>query len=140
MKMGWFLLAFISLFLFAGVTLVQKHLLNLGIHPITFGLYLMAFAFIGFLLTAIVTKQNIIVPNMWIIFLILAGVLALFGNLAATYSFKFAENPGYTQAIISASGVAVLFASIFLFKSELTPLKLVGVLLTTIGIIFLGWK
>ncbi|KHO55503.1 MAG: hypothetical protein QT10_C0001G0107 [archaeon GW2011_AR19] len=138
--MNWFLLAFASLFMFAGITLIQKHLLNLGIHPIIFGLYLMAFTFALFLITAIVTKQNIIVPNIWIIFLILAGVLALFGNLAATYSFKFAENPGYTQAIISASGVAVLFASIFLFKSELTPLKLVGVLLTTIGIIFLGWK
>ena len=138
--MNWFLLAFASLFMFAGITLIQKHLLNLGIHPIIFGLYLMAFTFALFLITAIVTKQNIIVPNIWIIFLILAGVLALFGNLVATYSFKFAENPGYTQAIISASGVAVLFASIFLFKSELTPLKLVGVLLTTIGIIFLGWK
>lgn len=140
MKMDWFWLAFISLFLFAGVTLVQKHLLNLGIHPIIFGLYLMAFAFIGFLVTAIVTKQEIIIPNIWIIFLILAGVLALFGNLAATYSFKLAANPGYTQAIISASGIVILFSSIFLFKSELTAIKLVGVLLTTVGVILLGWK
>lgn len=138
--MNWFLLAFISLFMFAGITLIQKYLLNLGIHPIIFGLYLMAFTFIGFLITAIITKQKVIVPNIWILFLILAGVLALFGNLAATFSFKFAENPGYVQAIISASGVAVLFASIFLFKAELTPLKLVGVLLTTLGIILLGWK
>ncbi len=138
--MDWFLLAFISLFLFAGVTLVQKHLLNLGIHPITFGLYLMAFAFIGFLITAIITKQNMIIPNVWVIFLILAGLLALFGNLAATYSFKLAANPGYTQAIISASGIVILFSSIFLFKSELTPIKLIGVLLTTIGVILLGWK
>lgn len=126
--------------MFAGITLIQKYLLNLGIHPIIFGLYLMAFTFIGFLITAIITKQKVIVPNIWILFLILAGVLALFGNLAATFSFKFAENPGYVQAIISASGVAVLFASIFLFKAELTPLKLVGVLLTTLGIILLGWK
>lgn len=138
--MGWFLLAFISLFLFAGVTLVQKHLLNLGIHPVTFGLYLMAFTFIGFLLTAIITKQKIMIPNAWILFLILAGLFALFGNLAATYSFKLAENPGYTQGIISASGIVILFLSIFLFKSELTPIKFVGILLTTFGVILLGWK
>mgnify|MGYP001566601525 FL=1 len=138
--MNWFWLAFISLFLFAGVTLVQKRLLNLGIHPVIFGLYLMAFAFIGFLATAIITKQKIMIPNAWIILLILAGLLALFGNLAATYSFKFAANPGYTQAIISASGIAILFASVFLFKSELTTIKLIGVLLTTIGVILIGWK
>lgn len=138
--MDWFLLAFISLFLLAGLTLVQKHLLNLGIHPIIFGLYLMAFAFIGFLITAIITKQKMTVPNAWIIFLILAGILALFGNLAATFSFKLAANPGYTQAIISASGIVVLFAAIFLFKSELTMIKLIGVLLTTIGVVLLGWR
>ena len=138
--MNWFLLAFMALFLLAGITLIQKHLLNLGIHPVVWGLYLTLFSFIGFLLTATITKQKIVIPNIWIMFLILAGILALVANLAATYSFKLALNPGYTQAIISASGVIVLFASLFLFKSEINFIKLIGVFLTIIGVILLGWK
>ena len=138
--MEWFLLALIALVMLASLTLIQKHLLNLGIHPIIFGLYLMAFTFMGFLITSLITNQKIAIPKLWILFLILAAVFALFGNLAATFSFKLAENPGYTQAIISASGIAVLFGAIFLFKSELTPIKFVGVLLTTIGVVLIGWK
>ena len=113
MKMGWFLLAFISLFLFAGVTLVQKHLLNLGIHPITFGLYLMAFAFIGFFINSDSNQTKYYSSKHLDYLSYSCRSSCSFGNLAATYSFKLAENPGYTQAIISASGIVILFASIF---------------------------
>jgi drug/metabolite transporter (DMT)-like permease len=95
MKMTWFILAIIGLFIFAGMTLVQKHLLNLGIHPVTFGLYIMGFSFVGFVLTTLVTKQAFVVPGSWIPFLVLVGVLSVFGTIVAAYAFKLASNPGY---------------------------------------------
>ena len=138
MKMSWFLLAISALVLFAGLVLVQKHLLNLGINPIVWGFYLMGLTFIGFLITSIMTKQKLTIPSAWWIFLILAAVITLLANIASTYSFQSAPNPAYTQAIISASGILVLFISIFLFKSEITLIKSIGVILITIGVILLG--
>ncbi len=139
MKMNWFLLALIAMFSFAGITIFQKYLLNFGIHPITFGFYLMGFSFVGFLITAFIQKQNLAIYPSWIILLILAALFVLIGNLAATNSFKETPNPGYTQAIFSAAGVVVLLLSIFLFKSELSLIKVVGIILTTIGVILIGF-
>ena len=138
--MEWFLLALLGLFFFAGITLIQKHLLNLGIHPVTFGVYLMGLGFVAFLITAFITKQSLTVPGNWWMFLVIIAVLALAANLLATYSFKLAPNPGYAQAIISASSVVVLVVSLFLFKSELSLIKIIGVILTIIGIFLIGFK
>ncbi len=138
--MGWFILAVAGMLMFVGLTLIQKHLLNLGIHPIIFGLYLMGFTFITFLITSIVTKQKLTIPSNWIIFLVIAAIFALVANITATYSFQQSPNPGYTQAIVSASGVGVLIGSVFLFSSEITLLRTIGLILTTLGVILIGWK
>ena len=135
---AWFLLAVLALFFFAAITLIQKHLLNLGIHPVIFGLYLMGFSFIAFLLTAILMKQSFAIPKSLILWLAILGVIALAGNLAVTYSFQKVPNAGYTQAIISASAVLVLLSSIAIFNSEFSWLKVIGVMLTIIGVIIIG--
>src|SRR3989344_4959223 len=137
---AWFPLALLALFFFAAITLIQKHLLNQGIHPIIFGLYLMGFSFIAFLIAAIFMKQSFAVPKSWVFWLAILGIIALLGNLAATYSFQKVPNAGYTQAIISASAIVVLVASIFLFNSEFSWLQALGVMLTIIGVIIIGLK
>ena len=140
MKMEWFWLAFLSLFMFAGMTLIQKYLLNLGMHPIIFGLYLEGFAFIGLFIAALATNQRLTIPSLWVVFLIFAAIFSIIAIISSTFSFKLSPNPGYTQAIISASAVVILIASVFLFKSELTIIKTVGIILTVIGVILLGLK
>ncbi len=137
---AWFPLAILALLFFAAITLIQKHLLNIGIHPVIFGLYLMGFSFIAFLITSISMKQSLTIPKSWIFWLAVLGIIALAGNLAATYSFQKTPNAGYTQAIISASAVLVLITSIFLFNSEFSWLKVLGIALTIIGVIIIGLK
>ena len=137
---AWFLFALASLFFFTAITLIQKHLLNLGITPMTFGLYLMGFSFLAFIIATFIFKQQLTIPSSWIFWLIILGVLSLGGTLTAAYSFQQAPNPSYTQAIIAADAVTVLIGSILIFNSEFTWLKVLGVALTIIGVIIIGIK
>ncbi len=138
--MNWFTLAIFALPLFAVMTLIQKHVLNQGTTPIVVGVYLQGISFIFFLIMALIKKESLKLSFSSISFMILAGLFALIAMILTITSFQTSPNPGYTQAIISANAILVLFCSWILFSSEISSIKLVGVLLTIIGVVLIGWK
>ncbi|MFA5019811.1 MAG: EamA family transporter [Candidatus Pacearchaeota archaeon] len=140
MKMSWFILALIAMVFFGLMTLTQKHLLNLGIRPIIFAMYIEGIIFLLLLIASVATKQDLKIPSLWLVFLILAAVLGMVGLLMSTYSLKQTPNAGYSSAVISASAIVVFIGSVLLFKSEFSYIKVAGVVLATIGIILIGWK
>ena len=137
--MEWYSLALISMIGFSLITLIQKYLLNWGIHPIVFGFYLLLFGTIGFFITASVKKQSLAIPHLWLILLIAAGIIALIANITATTSFQSTPNIGYTQIIVSASGIVIFLASFILFDSKFDLTKTIGVILATIGLVIMGF-
>jgi len=54
-------------------------------------------------------------------------------------SINISSNPGYPLAVSGVHILLVAVISIFVFKSEFTLTKGIGVILAVLGIILLGW-
>ncbi len=52
--------------------------------------------------------------------------------------FAVAPNPGYVQGVLTLNVVAISLIAVFLFGSELSLFKSVGVILTVIGVVILS--
>jgi len=74
------------------------------------------------------------------IILMLAAVLGFIGNLFAIRALGDAPNPAYASAIASVNVAVVAVMSVFLFKSELNVIKVLGIFLCIAGVVLLSIK
>lgn len=130
----WIIHAFIALTGFSGIYIFIKAILQQGISPTTINFYFFTLTGIGFLFLALIEKENLkIQQNSWWLFLGLI-VAALVGNYFSLRAFAAAPNPGYSQAIVSGALVVLTLVSYFIFGSDISALKFLGILLTISGI------
>ena len=70
--------------------------------------------------------------------LIAASLLSYIGNLFSIHALREAPNPGYASAIVGAQALVITLAAFFLFGSEITWLKTLGVLFCILGVILIA--
>lgn len=75
-----------------------------------------------------------------LLLLLLAGLVGVLGNLFIVQSIKLAPNPGYSLAISGANVLLVTIFSVFLFNSEFSIVKWLGVIMTVAGIFLLNLR
>lgn len=137
--MNWLWYAILGTLSLSGMFLTIKKLGLLGVKTSVILVYLFVVASVLFLLYNVVGKNNIIVKeNNALMLLILVGIFSFLGNFLLTKSMLLAKNPGYTNSISAFSIVLVAIASYFIFKSELTTIKLLGMVIALIGIIMVA--
>lgn len=134
--MNWLLYAVLGTLSLSGMFLAIKKLGTIDIKPNTILVYLFIVASILFIVYNIITKNNLLVAEKnTLLLLMLVGIFSFLGNLFLTKSMLLAKNPGYTLVISSTNVILVTVGSYFLFKSEITITKLIGMVIALIGII-----
>lgn len=78
------------------------------------------------------------VSGLMIILLIVASIFALAGNYLQVTAYKDAPNPGYVNTLVSTQLVLITILSVFLFKSDFTLIKFIGILLVLFGAYLVG--
>ena len=136
--MNWFWYAVIGMVLLSVMFLFITKVNKLGVRSELVYVLPSIFAVLFGLIYIFSVKIPFVVPKSAWIFIVLAGLFALLGNLLMFKSLSLAPNPGYSLAIISADVVLVAVASVFIFKSEFTLIKAIGTGLAVLGIILLG--
>jgi len=139
MESNWFLLAAVAMVSFAIMNIIFKKVVDMGVRTEVLLLYAFAFATIIFAAYVFSNKIPILISSQEaVILLVITAVLAFVGNTFSLNSLKASPNPGYTLAVTGTSAILVAIASIFIFKSEFTLVKGIGVVLAVLGIIFIG--
>ncbi len=138
--MIWFIYALIAMVSFTIMILSFNKIGLLGMSGETTILYYSIFAVLIVFIYIASTKIPLSVTKHMLIFLIIAAIFGTIGNVFLLKSMQISPNPGYPVAIAGAQILLVTIASVFLFKSEITLIKSIGILFALIGIILLGLK
>jgi len=128
-----------ALFFTAGALLLKKITL-LGLSSKEINLFLFGLSWIGFLILNIQMLRGITRDKKFSQFLKLAFLASCFsfsGNLFGLQAITLAPNPGYYEAIKSASVLIVTFLSTKFFSSDATPSRIFGTIVIILGVTLL---
>ena len=137
MKMTWILYALLALIFFSGMILTFKKITNQGVSPTILMFYVGVGLFLFYGIHILVARTSFQVSSPMLLWLGLAGLLSYTGNLFYTKSLVLAPNPGYATALVSLQLVLITIAATFVFHSELTLAKGMGIVLAIIAGILL---
>jgi uncharacterized membrane protein len=135
----WIALSLAAMGLMAGMYMLLSGLNRLGLDQSITLLCLFPLILLFNGLYLCLTGTPLRLPTSVPAWLLLAGAaLASFlGNLYCLRAMKLAPNPGYPLAIQGCSVLIVTVVSLWLFASQLSIVKGVGVLLCTIGVVLI---
>ena len=138
--MKWLEYSLLAAVFSAATTLAFKHILNKGIKiPLLFFYVL----FLGTVFSAaylIYNKQPLKVEASLLSSMVLTVLVGIAGSYFLFKAISIAPNPGYVSAISAMQAVLVTLAAVVLFKSELTLVKGIGVVVATLSVVLLGLK
>lgn len=135
----WILYGLAAALSFTGIFLVFKHLDLGGTPPIVSLTWVFIIAAVFYVGHNAITRQPVKVSGSAVLLLLLAGTLSYLGNMFQFKSVVSAPNPGYGVAVVSVQALLVTVASIFLFNSDFSILKGIGVFCCVCGVMLLSF-
>lgn len=134
----WIGLSLLASICFTGIYIAYRYLTDLGITSLSIMVYI--FLFGGFLNVshAVYAKHDLKISRNVLLVLILCSILSYVGNLSQVRSIALAPNPGYAVTVSSSALILFTIVSIFLFGSEFSQIKILGVALCFIGIMLVS--
>jgi drug/metabolite transporter (DMT)-like permease len=132
----WISFSLLAAFFFSIMFLVFKKIADLGAPLLILGCSVCTGT--CFFVHLLVNRMPLKVPSTSLLWLALAGFLSYVGNYFQTRALNEGPNPGYTTAIVGCQSVILLFASYYLFGSQLSLMKVVGVVLCMVGVVTLS--
>ena len=138
MKMEWFVYALVAMVSFTLMFLSFVKIGKLGMKAEVLFMYYCLIA-AGLVLVYVLASGISVSMNKYILlFLIVAGITGAVGNIFLFKSMQLAANPGYALAVTGVHVFLVALVSLFVFRSEITLTKGIGMLLAVVGVILLG--
>lgn len=108
-------------------SLISKYFLNLGLDPFVYLFYINVFVTVLNFFDFKKQKITINLSKRQILLVIMIGIFQAIFNFFMQTAYKFAPNIGYVAGINVSSIMTVTFLSAFLFKDELSKLKIFGI-------------
>ena len=134
----WFPYSMGAFFCWGFLALSSKYLLNVGVPILTRLILTMIVVTILILGEIKLKKINIFQINKpQVVTLLFIGIFGSSFNYYMQVAFNLAPNVGYVNATNAASISLLTLMSFFIFKDELTPKKMVGILGVTAGLLLL---
>ena len=136
--MVWYHYSLFTSLSLVGLVLCIRWLTNRGYQSKQILLFMVGIALVGFLGLAWPGLSDLFNSKYLfssLLIIVLAGVFAAIGHWADFEAIKRAPNPGYATAIRNCSILPVIFLSVFIFNSELSPWKLAGAVVILAGIL-----
>jgi len=134
----WIVLAILASICYAGVSASLKHLETQGIPSAVSLCLLCLFPSILYFFHATYRGLSFKFESREWIVVLLAGVLSYIANLFNIKALAFAPNPGYAVAVGGTQAVVLCLAAYFIFGSELSSFKLLGVGFCILGVSLLS--
>ncbi|MFH1326520.1 MAG: EamA family transporter [archaeon] len=135
---SWILYGLGAAISFSAMALVIKKLLVLKISPLIVNTLLFGLVTLGYGFWIASTDTKIEINLIIILFLILAGFFSILSSYFDVVSMKFAPNPGYSSALKASSLVLITIFSVFLFSSDFSLLKFIGIIIVVGGIFLIS--
>lgn len=125
---SWIWLTFGAFLAWGFLALTLKHLTNEGLESTVILFYLMLFVSVLISAQLIVKRSKIQLKKNYLPLFLLMGGASTFFNLFIILGYQYAPNPGYINAANAGSIALVTIFSALIFKDELNPKKVFGVL------------
>ncbi len=138
MKMTWIIYALLGMILFSIMILLFKKLTLLNVNPATLMLFVSLVLLLSYAGHVFFTKADLKVSPFIFLLLLLAGIVSYVGNFLYIKSIALAPNPGYVATIVGLQLAVIAIGSVFLFGSELTATKGIGIALAIVAGILLA--
>ena len=132
-NMNWITYSVMAAVSFSFMVLIYKKLLLLGINQNILNLFIFGIVFIGFGSIVVYSKTQIKLTSLMILLLVLASVFSLFGNYFQVKAYNEAPNPGYASTIVATQLILIAILSVFLYNSEFTWTKFLGIIIVVFG-------
>src|SRR4030043_855237 len=136
--MPWYIFSFIALITGSFYGLSKKWALNLKISPERLLLYLVSGAFLAYFLYNFPNLSNLIHQENFLVLLGWGFIIAVFsfsGNLLDMYATKNAPNIAYAESLKSTNAILITVASVFLFDSPVSWVKILGMIIISLGLL-----
>jgi drug/metabolite transporter (DMT)-like permease len=137
-QVSWVLYSIIAMIGFATMILLFKKLTIMEPKTEVINFYFFMFTSIAFFLFSTLRKVQLHFPGKSLALFILLAVIAVVANYASVSAIRSAPNPGYVRGIQSFEVVIITIAAFFLFRSEITTVKVIGMLLSLCGVVLLS--
>lgn len=134
----WIVLSISAALSFTGIFIIFKSLELRGIPTVVSLAWVFLIATLLYIGHVVTIKMPLRISGSTIALLGLAGVLSYVGNIFQFRATALAPNPGYAVALISMQALLVTFASIFLFGSDFSMIKGLGVFFCLCGVMLLS--
>jgi drug/metabolite transporter (DMT)-like permease len=134
----WLWLSIGTFFCWGLLAMASRYLISLGVGTLARLIYLHLFVSIMFIGEMVMKNMSVIklgARQLWL--LLFAGIASIGFDYFMQLGYSLAPNIGYISAVNASSIGAVTLLSAWLFKDELNPRKLIGVLGVTAGMIIL---
>lgn len=138
--MPWWGYSLVALLFSPGYSLGSKWALNLKINQTKLLAYIFSGLFLGYLFYNLKDPSSLFekVHNpLFYVWGVLAAIFSVAGNVFHQKSFEKSHNPGYVQAVIVSNAILVLFASVILFNAPIAWMKLLGIIISVMGLYLL---
>lgn len=136
--MEWYSYALLSMLFFSIMVLIFKRLMSGGLQPGVILLFVFGLSALFYLAHFLIAKTPMETNYYILALLLIAAILSYVGNLFSLKAINSAPNVGYPLAINSLQIILVTVASVFLFGSKLSLIKVAGLLLGLIAIMLLA--
>ena len=141
--MPWYIYALLAVAIGSFGGILQKWALNLKVNKLQF----LAYVFTGLLifyffyninhLSSLITSPAF---NLYLLWGFLAAIFSMIGNIAGLFAYEKSANPGYVQVVASLNTILVMFAVVILFGSSISFLKVIGAVISVLGLIPLFYR
>jgi drug/metabolite transporter (DMT)-like permease len=118
-------------------SLISKHFLNLGMQPFVYLFYINIFVATLNFFDFKKQKISLKLSKKQISLAIFIGIFSMAFNFSMQLAYRIAPNIGYVSAINISSIMSVTLLSGFIFKDDLSKLKIAGILGVLISLFFL---
>ncbi len=136
--MNWYTYSLFSAVFFSAHFLLVKKAGTENISTNLLILYMCAISGILMLGYQIFAKQSLNLSKSAIYLILFISIFWIFGAYFLTKAIYLSPNAGYATAIGSLQVLIVVIASIFIFDSDFSYIKLIGAILVILGVILLG--
>ena len=124
---------------FVAITLLLKFLADTKLKSGIINFYFFLFTTLAFLPLVIWEGSEWKIPLKSLLYFVLLAFTAVIANYYSVTALAEAPNPGYVLAIQAFGIVITTLVAVFLFGSEISLIKMIGVIFSFIGLILLSW-
>ena len=131
---NWVIYSLISVCCASLMTLIFKHLSNLGLSAEIINFYFLMGGTLSFFSYACWRRSDFHIPTSHIWPFLLLAVLVLVFNQFNLLAIRAAPNPGYVGGVAIVRVIITTLAAYFIFDSEMNPSKWLGIFLCVAGV------